>query len=70
MQVGGNGRDQPTITNSVVPMAKALMVSANRAMGMMQPPVRATRAKGARDRAQCACDAFAEKPGYPQKIFD
>jgi len=61
---------RPTITNSVVPMAKALMVSANRAMGMMQSPVRATMAKGARNRAECAWDAFAEKPGDLQKIFD
>jgi hypothetical protein len=39
-------------------------------MGMMQSPVRATMAKGARNRAECAWDAFAEKPGDLQKIFD
>jgi hypothetical protein len=53
----------PTITNSVVPMANALMVSASRAMAWRDPG-------SGEDGSQCAGFTFAEKLVYKPNCFD
>ena len=55
--------NRPTMTNSVVPMAKALRVSASKAMGMAATPV------GRFDGVQCRGLGRAEKYRDGHLIF-